>query len=162
MILLALLLAALMILVAIPSKAELPDQWAGIGMSFNQYAAPNINGVAAYARKLTSNSRPTYSFSAVNFLSVERSPFRVLTTTETGLAQYLTKFGPFSVFGLGTAGLATAGSADGTSAGATFTGGGFAVAGVGRGVTIGPMLRIIKPAISERQWAAGLMIGWGK
>lgn len=147
---------------ACQAQTETPTQWAGAGATFNQYAAPQINGVVAYARRLTSNPYPTYSFSAVNILSVQRQPFRVMTTTETGIAQYATKFGPFSVYGLGTVGLAAAGNSDGTTTGAVFSGGGMAVAGIGKGWTVGPLVRVIKPTIGDKQFAVGLLIGWGK
>ncbi len=154
--------AAVAAILAAFAHAESPAQWAGVGTSFNQYAAPQINGIAAYARRVTNNEHPTYSFSAINFLSVERSPFRVMTTTETGIAQHVTKFGPFAVYGIGMVGMASAGGSDGTSTGAVFSGGGLALAGLGRGWTIGPLVRVIKPTISERQWALGIVIGWGQ
>ncbi len=141
---------------------EFPQQWAAAGATFNQYAAPQINGLAVYAHRLTSNEHPMYSFSVINILSVQRSPFRVMTTTETGVAQYLTTFGAFRVYGIGTLGLATAGSGDGTNTGMVFTGGGLAQASIGKGWTVGPLVRIVKPTIGDRQWAAGLVIGWGK
>lgn len=152
----------LLALLTLPMLAESPQQWAGVGASLNQYAAPNTNGIMAYARRLTANEHPTYSFSAVNLLSVQRQPFRLMTTTETGLAQHVTRFGPFDVYGLGMVGLAAAGNAEGTATGATFSGGGLALAGIGRGWSIGPLVRVIKPTISERQWAVGLMVGWGQ
>jgi hypothetical protein len=156
------LLIATCLFVAVSACAESPQQWAGAGASFNQYAAPQTNGIMAYARRITGDEHPTYSFSAVNLLSVERQPFRLLTTTETGIAQHVTKFGVFDVYGLGMVGLAAAGNADGTSSGAVFSGGGLALAGIGRGWTVGPMVRIIKPTISERQWSIGMIVGWGR
>jgi hypothetical protein len=153
---------SLALLLTLSAAAESPQQWAGVSLNFNQYAAPQVNGTAAYARRLTDNGHPTYSFSAINFLSVQKSPFRVATTTETGIAQYVTKFGAFSIFGLGTAGLSTVGSADGTATGGSFSGGGMAQAGIGHGVTIGVMFRAVKPSISETQYPVGLVIGWGK
>lgn len=157
----ALFLAALLALSA-AAQTETPQQWAGVGVTWNQYAAPQTNGILAYARRITSNEHPTYSFSTINILSVQRAPFRVMTTTETGIAQHAGTFGPFQVYGIGTIGLATAGSASGTATGATFSGGGLALASIGRGWSLGPLVRVIKPTISERQWAAGICIGWGR
>ena len=151
---------------AVPAAAQtateptLPNQWAGAGVFFNQYASPQINGTAAYAKKILGSG--TYSFNAVNFLSYETQPFRVMTTVETGIAQRVTRFGVFEVFALGTLGPATAGNEDGTKLGVAFTGGGFAFAGLGKGWTIGPVLRFVKPTISDTQWSLGLMLGWGE
>lgn len=139
-----------------------PSQWAGAGASWNQFASPQINGMLAYAKRLTSNAYPTYSFTVINILSVQRQPFRVMTTTETGVAQKATSFGPFAIYGLGTMGLATAGTEEGTSTGMVFGGGGMALAGIGKGWTVGPLIRIIKPTIGDRQWAVGVMMGWGQ
>lgn len=140
-----------------------PQQFAGAGVSFNQYASPQINGLLVYAKRLTANDHPTYSFSAVNLLSVQRTPaFRLMTTTETGVAQHLTKFGPFQVYGIGTAGFAASGDAEGTASGYVLTGGGLALAGLKNGWKVGPYLRVIKSSLSDRQWAVGAMIGWGE
>jgi hypothetical protein len=151
-----------LLLFTLPLFAESPAQWAGAGATFNQYSAPQINGILVYAKRLTDNNYPTYSFSSVNILSMEKSPFRVMTTVETGVSQFVTKFGPFNVYGLGTMGMAASGNVGGTETGVVFSGGGLALAKLGRGWSIGPVLRVIKPAISDRQWAAGLMVGWGQ
>jgi hypothetical protein len=139
-----------------------PEQFAGTGVAWNQFASPQINGMAVFAKRIAGDSRPMYSFSAVNFVSAQARPFRLLTTTETGIAQYLTAFGPFAVYGIGTTGLAAGGTDSGTSTGAVFSGGGLALAGIGKGWRLGPYFRVIKPTISDRQWAAGLMLGWGR
>jgi hypothetical protein len=151
-----LLLAA----VAFGQEGAPPEQFVGTGVAWNQFASPQINGMAVYAKRILGETRPTYSFSAVNFVSADARPFRLMTTTETGVAQYLTAFGPFAVYGIGTAGLAAGGTDGGTSTGAVFTGGGLALAGVGKGWRLGPYFRIIKSTISDRQWAFGLMLGW--
>jgi len=168
---LALLLTAL----SVPSAAqtvELPNQWAGAGVFFNQYASPQINGTAAYAKRIV--GKGTYSFSAVNFLSYQKSPFQLMTTCESGVAQYLTKFGVFHIYALGTLGVAatsepallTAPDAEpeggGTKIGMSFTGGTLAFARFENGMTLGPVLRISRQTISGNQWAAGLMVGWGE
>jgi hypothetical protein len=156
--------AALALLVAGLAFAQdnSPRQFAGAGASWNQFSSPQINGLLVYAHRLTGNEYPTYSFSAINLLSVSRNPFKLLTTTETGVAQYLTKFGPFSVYGLGTAGMAAVGTAEGTSTGYVLGTGALALAGFKGGWKVGPYLRVIKSSLAERQWAVGVMVGWGE
>ena len=139
---------------------SLPDQWAGVTVYYNQFASPQVNGAVTYAKRILTNG--TYSYNSVHILSVQKNPWRAMTETETGIAQHITKFGPFDVFGLGQIGVATSGSEDGTKVGPSFSAGGFAFAGVGRGVTLGPTLRLTKSTIGDRQWALGLTLGWGK
>ena len=141
---------------------QAPDQFAGAGMSWNQYAAPQINGLLVYAKRIAGTEHPTYSFNAVNILSVTPRPFRLMTTTETGIAQHIGAFGPFTVYGIGTAGLATAGEITGTGAGYVLTGGTLALARIRGGWRAGPYLRVLKSSLSERQWAAGVLFGWGQ
>jgi hypothetical protein len=172
---LSLLILALALSCPAQTATPLPDQWAGAGVFFNQYAAPQINGTLAYAKRVMGGG--TYSFTAVNFLSYSTNPFRVMTSTETGIAQHLTTFGPFEVQVLGTLGPAFAAdpatqqvapdgtttvTSGGTKVGLSLTGGGFAFARLKNGWTIGPVLRVTKPTISDTQWSIGLMIGWGK
>ena len=153
---------AMLFLLAAGLMFAQPDQFAGAGMSFNQYAAPQINGLLVYAKRIVGADYPTYSFSAVNILSATRVPFKLMTTTETGIAQSVGQFGPFSVYGVGTAGLSTAGETGGTGTGYVLTGGGLALAPIRGGWRAGPYLRIIKSSLTDRQWAVGLMLGWGK
>lgn len=142
-------------------KSVLPNQWAGAGVFFNQYASPQLNGTAAYAKCIIEGAG-LYSFTAVNFLSYQTEPFRVMTTVETGVAKHITRFGAFEVFALGTIGPAFTANEDGTTTGAVFTGGGFAFTRLKNNWTIGPVLRVTKPTISDTQWAIGLMVGWGE
>jgi hypothetical protein len=143
------------------ARAEQPGQWLGAGVQFNQYASPQINGVLAYAKKLRGEEKPTYSYTAVNFLSVQKEPFRVMTTTETGIAQYLTRFRRMDVYALGTAGMASSGGESGTNVGYSLSGGLMAITAVRKGVTIGPYYRATKTSLSDAQHAVGIMIGIG-
>jgi hypothetical protein len=134
-----------------------------VGGSWNQFASPQFNGLAVYAHKIADNNdRPTYSFTAVTFLSASRNPFRVATTTETGIAQHLIDFHPFRVYGLGQVGVASSANPTGTNVGLAYSGGGIALAPLGRGWTAGPFVRILKPGTIDRQWAAGLIVGIGR
>jgi len=161
MIVLRFLAAVSLVLLVLPSslRAEPPGQWFGAGVQFNQYASPQVNGVLAYAKKVAGNEKPTYSYTAVNFLSVQKSPFRVMTTTETGIAQWVTRFRKMDFFALGTAGLAASGSSGGTNTGYSVSGGIIGQTAIRKGVTIGPYYRVTKSSLSEVQHAVGLMIG---
>jgi hypothetical protein len=143
-------------------SGSLSQQWAGAGVSYNQFAAPQLNAFVAYAHRILTGAHPTYSFSAVNFVSAQTRPFRVLTTTETGVAQHVIRFGRFDVFGVGTLGLAAAGSTEGTNLGAAFGAGGLALTRIKGGWTAGPLVRVFKTALSGSQWSAGLVVGWGQ
>jgi hypothetical protein len=138
------------------------DNFGAVGGSWNQFASPQVNGLAVYAHKIAGSEKPTYSFTAVTFLSASRNPFRVATTTETGIAQHLLDFAPFRVYGIGQVGVATSANADGTSVGLAYSGGAIALAPLGRGWTAGPFVRVIKPGTIERQWAIGLIVGLGR
>lgn len=172
--------AVFMLVVALAAHAEQPSQWAGAGAFFNQDNSPQISGMLAYAKQVASLAgRPSYSFTRVNITSITRADwsqpvwvmnYRVMTSVETGLAQYLTTFGKFQVYTFATAGPAFAGEDTGTSVGTMLGTGAFAFAGIKRGWTIGPVLSISKPFISEAnnpgagrvQWAVGMVIGWGE
>ena len=156
---------ALLVLLTIglaAQPANLPNSWVGAGVTWNQYASPQVSGVAVYAHKLAGTNYPTYSWTAIDFISLKTSPFTLATTTETGIGQYITSFGAFDLYGIGAAGITTSASGDGTTVGSAFSGGGMAVAKLGKGWTVSPVVRIIRPANSGNQWAVGLIIGWGK
>ncbi len=167
-------------LMATLAWAEQPNQWAGAGVFFNQDNSPQISGMLGYAKQVASlGEKPTYSFTRVNITSITRADwsqpwytmnYRVLTSVETGAAQYITKFGKFSVYTYVTAGPAFAGENDGTTVGTMIGTGAFAFAGIKGGWTVGPVLSVSKPLISETnnpgagktQWAVGLVFGWGE
>ena len=147
-----------------PVVSNFPAQWAGATVNWNQFAAPQINGGVLYAVRITDNNHPTYSFSMVDFLSIQKSPFQVVTTTETGIAQHIQKFGRFDIFGLGTMGPSFTATPTGTQVGTALSGGGFAMTKIRGGWTGGLVLKIIRPTMSDgkTQWSVGLIGGWGK
>jgi hypothetical protein len=177
-------LALLALVVGLPAVAQtethFAEQWAGGGLFFNQDNHPQINGMLAYAKRVTTLAgHPGYSFTKVNIWSISRNDptgsiwtmnYRVATSTETGWAQHALDYGPFKVFGTFTAGPMFSGSPDGTTVGASLSTGGFAFAGIGKGWTIGPALNIIKPIVTEAAnpdagklgWSLGLVVGWGR
>lgn len=155
------LIAIALLLAPLTLSAEKPEHWAAAGVQFTGYSSPAINGLLAYARRIAGQDRPTYSYTAVQFTSADQQPFRLMATTETGLATYLFRFRGVDVFGLATAGLASAGSASGTNVGYSVTGGFIGLVGISKGVSIGPYYRVLKSSLSGAQHAVGMLIGIG-
>jgi hypothetical protein len=140
-----------------------PAQWAGAGLQWNQEASPQISGMAVFARRIIGESHPTYSFSLININSVKINSWKpfdahVQVSTETGLAQHIMRFGVFDVYALGTLGM----TSTGVNTGFSYSGGGTAQAGLGKGWSLGPSLRVFKSAIAGPGYAAGILGGWGK
>ncbi len=167
---LALLLAVLAL--SATAQTETPQQWAGAGITYNQFATPQINGLAVYARRLADSTPRTYLFNSINVLNAyfedvtvngkSTRVFRLITMAETGIAQHVLEFGRFNVYALGQLGVAAGSNASGTDVGMALTGGGIALASVGKGWSLGPVLRVTRTGVGERQWSAGLLLGWGK
>lgn len=149
----------LIFLLSLPLLAQLPNQWVGANINFDQYSANKVTGSLAYARQVSSGAHPIYSYNAINLVSIQKEPFRLMTNPESGLAIHITKFSMFEVFALGSAGVALAGNSDGTNAGFSGSGGGFAQTKIKGNWTIGPIVRVSKTTISEIQWSVGLVIG---
>jgi hypothetical protein len=146
---------------AISAQAQ-PVNVVGARIGYDGYATPATSGGLFYAHLLAGSDHPTYSYTSVNLQPLKAKPYISMTTTETGVAQHIAKFGRFNVYGLGTVGGAFAGSDSGTNIGAVFSGGGFALASFGKGWTVGPYVRASKASISDRQYEFGLVFGWGK
>lgn len=160
----------------ITEPPALPNHWAGAFASFNQDAQPQLSGGVTFAKRIAG---ATYSFSAVHITNIyrEEAPqtlpnpswfdrlprYRLETSTETGIAQHLFRFGRAEVFAMATAGPVFAESATGTKLGAALNGGGFAQAPLGRGWTVGPVLRFGRTTTTgEWRWSVGLLAGWGE
>ncbi len=145
-----------------------PVQWAGVGILYNN--GVGFNGLGAYAHRLTGNSRPTYSFTMVRITGMEGNPFqpksdppfKLLTTQETGLAQYIGVFGPATIFGFTTIGLSQTSNETGIVAGNSLSAGGFASITIWKGWTANPFVSWNKTSLAGNQWAIGSMFGWGK
>ena len=140
-----------------------PNQIVGANVGFCQSCGPQVAGGVYYAKALTSNAHPTYSFSLVNIDRVVINSWRplnlqVMTTPETGVAQQVTKFGPFDVLAIGTAGLAL----DQTNKGLSYGGGTLAITSIGRGWMAGVYLRVAKQTISaDVAWRVGVTLAIG-
>jgi hypothetical protein len=146
---------------ALTAFPQFPNQWIGANVNFDQYSENKVTGSLAYAKQISSGTHPIYSYNAVNLVSVQKNPFRLMTNPESGLAIHVATFSNFQVFALGSAGVALSGNNDGTNAGFSGSGGGFAQTKLKGNWTIGPIVRISKSTISEIQWSIGLVIGLG-
>jgi len=133
----------------------MPTDYVAAGLSWNQYAAPQINGNLLYAHKITDAN--TYSFSFVDVISKCRRPFTVTTAVSTGLAQHIRTIGPARVFLVTTVGVA----AGGDNVGYIWTGGGAVAFPIGKSFTILPNVRVLKSSLSDVQYIGGIMIGFG-
>ena len=151
----------LLILFSLPLFAQMPNQWVGASINFDQYSENKITGSVVYAKQISSNDHPIYSYNAVNLLSIQKNPFRLMTNPESGLAIHVAKFANFEIFALGSAGVSLAGNNDGTNIGFSGSGGGFAQTKLKGNWTIGPIVRVSKTTISEIQWSVGVIIGLG-
>lgn len=149
-------------LLALPAFAQHPSDWVAAGVAYNQYASPQINGIAVYAHKIGGDDHAVYSFTSISFISTSSKPYRVSTVTETGVAPLVRTIGRISVYGIATGGVATSAVPDGTNVAAAFSGGGLAQITIGSGWTVGPYVRVLKATDADRQVAVGLLIGWGK
>lgn len=139
-----------------------PSDYVAAGVHWNQFASPQIGGLAAYGHKIAGDTAPTYSFTAIEFLSVQARPFRVGTLTQTGVAQYLKSIADFQIYGLAMAGALTSASTTGTNVGFAGSTGGLATRAIGKGWSVGPYLLFTQPTNADRQWAIGVIIGFGK
>ncbi len=139
-----------------------PSDIIGAHVNWNQYASPQVGGGLFYAHKVAGTEIPTYSFTAVDFVSASKTPFRVSTVTETGVAQYVKSIGQFHCYALAMGGVSVTATSTGTSIGGAFSGGGMAITSIGRGWTAGPYFRVIKPAETDKQVVVGLVLARGK
>lgn len=134
------------------------DNFAGAGVSWNQYSAPQISGNLIYAHKLGDG---TYSFTIVDVVSKTVKPFTVSTVVSTGIAKRIPGFqlGNVYLYGIATVGLA-AGS---TNAGYALTGGGGPYIPIGKkGFALIPNVRFLKGSLNDLQTVYGISLGWGK
>jgi hypothetical protein len=151
--------ALVAIVAALALTAQVSD-FVGAGLGYNQYAAPNVSGHVAYAHLLDAGGK-TYSYTVIDASSASRTPFRVQTSTSTGVAQYLKTVGKFDVYGLAAAGVSVGGTATGTNVGAAFTGGGMAVTRIKGSWVLYAPVRYLRVQ-GANQATIGLGVGWGK
>jgi len=140
---------------------DTPTQHVTAGLFYNSYSTPHATGFAAYAQKITGG---TYSYSVMDITSRTATPFRLQTTTSTGIAQQIRSLGDVRVYALfaGGAGFANSAKNDGTDIGFSGTAGFLAVKPLKNGWTLNVPVRIIASTLSPPQYVVGLGIGFGK
>ncbi|HXJ38749.1 MAG TPA: hypothetical protein VNH18_05695 [Bryobacteraceae bacterium] len=160
------LLAALVAVIALgmPLLAQdaPPDQIIVGGLHYDQQSTPNLSGFVGYGKHIATG---TYSYTLIRETSLTLKPKPQLqTSTETGVAVHVGKFGAFELFGLATGGIAAAGSATGTNAGFAGSGGVLATKALSRGWFIGASAWAAYSSIPGAgvSYPVGLVIGWGK
>ena len=128
--------------------------WVGAGLFQGQH---HLEPMGIGAIPLGKN---TWSFNTVEFQGVQRHPFAVLTSVETGVAQRLTTVSGIGVYAILGAGAAATGS----TAGGSFAGGFLAMAPIGRGFTAGLFARVQQTTgtLAASSVTRGVVIGVGK
>jgi hypothetical protein len=142
-------------LMAQTAPEVMPKDYVAAGMSWNQYSAPEINGNLLYAHKITDQN--TYSFTFMDVISKSWKPFTATTAVSTGVAQHVRTIGPARCFLVTTVGVA----AGGDNVGYVWTGGGAFAIPIGKSFTMLPNVRVLKSSLSDFQYIAGIMIGFG-
>ena len=146
------------------AQTALPDQFVGGGLHYAQQSSPNLSGFVGYAKQID-KERGVYSYTLIRETSLTLKPKAQLqTSTETGVAVFVGKFGAFQLFGLGTGGIAAAGSTQGTNTGFAGSGGALAMKSLPRGWYIGASAWAAYSSIPGAgvSYPVGLVIGWGK
>ena len=151
-----------LLLSAVLQAQNPPADVVGASAHWNQFASPQVGGLLFYAHRIFNDASPTYSFSAVEFISVQKSPFRVGTLLQSGVAQYIKAVGPWRIYGLGMAGAVTSATSTDSTVGFAGSYGTVAFAPVGKGWALGPYLLITEQKTGDRQWAAGVILSWGR
>jgi hypothetical protein len=139
--------------------SELPESYAAAGLFYNTYAVPHVTGFGAYAKKIAAS---TYSYTNIDVTSNSLKNFKPETTTTTGIAQQLTTFGGFGVFGMVTAGVAVANSSTGANLGFAGSGGFLLVKPISKGWTVDIPIRVLASTVGPPQYVVGIGVGWGK
>lgn len=152
---LPLLMAVLaMLALDVPAFAQdfAPDIVAA-GVAANQGSTPNAFGVYGH---LISTPNGTYLFNQYSLTSVKFKPFAAQTSVRTGVAQFLRKVGPVSLFGVVGAGAAMAGN----NVGGAISGGGFATVPIGKTKWFGlGSAELLQTSIGGQSHEYGVAIG---
>lgn len=154
-----LLLAAAMLLLGGSLFAQTgPENFAAMGMGWNQYVSPQINGNLLYAHRLDDAAAPLYSFTFVDLISQQTEKFSVATSITTGIAKQFLQVNTVRVFA--TTGVGVLAGAE--NVGYSWTSGGAVSVPLGKGWALLPNVRVIKSSLTDFQWIGGVMLGWGK
>ena len=128
--------------------------WVGAGVfQGTHHAIPMVIGAVPLGQR-------TYSFTTLEFQGVQRHPFSVLTSVETGVAQRLTSASGIDLYAILGAGAAATGS----SAGGSFAGGFLAMAPIGKRFSAGLFARVQQTTgpLAASSVMLGVVIGVGK
>lgn len=149
------------------------SQWAGGGVLYANGVGGN--GLFVYAHQITDNSAPTYLFTDFRVTGWQGNPFvrgtdfKLLTTQDAGVAQYLKTFGRFQIYALGLFGVSQTTNSDntGTAIGNSVSAGGMAKATLHKTKsdeewTLNPIILYNKTSLANNQWSVGVLFGWGK
>jgi hypothetical protein len=144
--------------IAPPAATDtLPVNHVDGGLFYNSYTSPGVSGWGAYSHKVGSG---TYSYSLADVTPGSLKPFNPKVTTSSGLAQLLTTYGGWNVFGVGTVGLTSSVGAS-TPVGAAGTAGFLLIHPLRQGWTIDVPIRVIA-GTGPPQYVFGIGFGWGK
>jgi len=156
-------LGLLILLSASPVSAQTPPaDVVGAGAHWNQFASPQLGGLLFFAHRMFNDASPTYSFTAIEFVSVQKQPFRIGTLLQSGIAQHVKQIGPWRLYGIGMAGALTSATSTDSNVGFAGSYGTAAFAPIGKGWAVGPYLLFTEAKSGERQWAAGMIFSWGR
>ena len=139
---------------ATPLAPTSPGTWLGAGaFQGTHHVVPMLIGAVPLGQR-------TYSFTTLEFQGVQRHPFAVLTSVETGVAQRLTSAQGIDLYAILGAGAAATGS----SAGGSFAGGFLALAPVGKRFSAGLFARVQQTTgpLAASSVMLGVVIGVGK
>jgi hypothetical protein len=109
--------------VPVTTTTSLPNNWVGAWASWDG----RFGGGASYAT-LISGKGQVYSFTSYMQSVAPSKPFRLLSTTETGLAMLMRQIGPISMFAFAQGGQTN----NGTTVTASFSGGGLVTIRLGK------------------------------
>lgn len=159
--------ALVLLCAALAAGQDPPKQEAGGGLLYDNGAG--ANGMVYYAHAIAGNQTPTYWFTLVRITGMEgnpfvqgATPFKLLTTQETGVAQYIKRFWRTSIYGLGTFGSSQTSNDGGLVVGNSISAGGLAAVPLGKGWSAKLIVAWNKPSLAEHRFTAGLAFGWGE
>lgn len=126
-----------------------PDNFIAIGAAYNPdvIGSPNINGIAAYGKQITSG---TFSYTAWDAYFVKTGgKVQLVTAQRTGIAQYMRSISKLQLFAIVNVGIAeTSTPTSGVTSGGSFAGGGIGLIPIKGGLALGGGGRIVKSNVT--------------
>lgn len=160
----AVLIVLMSLMFATSVEAQTPEvkDFVAGGLTWNQYATPQINGNFFYMKNVAGG---TYSFTMFDVFSKTIKPFTVATSISTGAGQHVKDIGKVEIYALTTVGVVAGGTSvdeNGGAVGASWTGGVLGMIHLKKGWCLVPSVRFIKSSFTDFQGAYGLAVGWGQ